>query len=346
MKSKLGNIRTRLKRHEKGLKKHFKKASYFLVKCQISDPYVNSGTLRGSVCPWEIGAADTWGLTILEDFHDTLEAIWVWCYYTGITRKYTYEPNIDMAWKYITTNFERFIPPDKEDEGLYDCSNVILCGSLYEKIFADKSYHEWIETAGNRLARYFLKIGASPKDYSDWMVESCWAWWLASCLGHVAQFLGNNEWLEAAKVFVKRTVINEEEPFGSLEKEPHRIGPGDHDCFSCNANKVLALLSCCPSNKVIEKIIVNRFLPLIPKHFVKREVDENAWNANVAMALGKSYLATRKEGFLPSYFAIMEELERRDIQKSSALPRSEYFKARESWVTFFYAYAYASVISN
>lgn len=345
MKSKLGDICPRLKSHEKDLNEHFRKASDFLVKCQISDPYVYSGTLRGSVCPWEIGAADTWGLTILEDFHDTLEAIWVWCYYSGISRKHAYEPNIDMAWKYITTNFERFIPPDQEDEGLYDCSHVILCGSLYEKVFGDKSYHEWIEIAGNKLARYFLKIGALPKDYSDWMTESCVVWWLASRLGNVAQSLGNNEWLKAAKVFVKRTVIGEEEPFSSIEKEPRRMGHGDHDCFSCNTSKVLALLSCCPSNEVIEKMIANRFLSLIPKQFVKRKTDENAWNANVAMALGKSYLATRNDEFLHSYFAIMEELKRRDIEKTSALPRSEDFKARESWVTFFYAYAYASVIS-
>lgn len=344
MKSKLGNTRTRLKRHEKGLKKHFKKASDFLVKCQIGDPYVNSGTLRGSVCPWEIGAADTWGLTILEDFHDTLEAIWVWCYYTGITRKYTYEPNIDMTWKYVTTNFERFIPPDKEDEGLYDCSHVILCGSLYEKIFADKSYHEWIETAGNRLARYFLKIGASPKDYSDWMVESCWAWWMASCLGSAAQFLGNNEWLEAARTFVRRTIIEKKKSFSNVEKEPRHKGPGDHECFSCNANKVLALLSCYSSDKLIEEMIVDKFLPLAPKKFAKRHVDENPWNANVAMALGKSYLLTGEDEFLQRYFPIMDELKKRDVQNASALPRSGKFPVRESWVTFFYAYAYSSVI--
>jgi len=109
-----------------GLERHYKNASDFLVKCQIIEPYVQKGTLKGAICPWEIGVGDNCGLLILEDFHDTIEAIWVWCYYTGISGKNTYKPNIEMGWNYITTNFERFIPSLKEKEGLYDCSHLIL----------------------------------------------------------------------------------------------------------------------------------------------------------------------------------------------------------------------------
>ena len=116
-----------------------------MLKCQISDPYVNSGILRGSVCPWEIGAADTYGLTILEDFHDTLEAMWVWCYCTKTSRKNTYVQNIEMGWNYIENNFKRFIPPDDHREGLMDCAQVVLCGSLYEETFADDHYRRLIE---------------------------------------------------------------------------------------------------------------------------------------------------------------------------------------------------------
>lgn len=338
--------RMRLKRHMKDLESHFKNASDFLVKCQIVEPYVEKGILQGSVCPWEIGVADTQGCTILEDFHDTLEAIWVWCYYTGVSKKRTYEPNIKIGWNYIVTNFERHIPPNKENEGLYNCSHVILCGCIYEEIFLDNSYRRWIEDAGNRLARYFLNLGASRKDYSDFWMESCFTWWMASCLGSAAQFLGNNEWLEAARTFVRRTITEKKKPFSSVEKEPRHKGPGDHECFSCNANKVLALLSCCPSEQAVEEMIVNRFLPLAPKKFVKRPVDENPWNANVAMALGRSYLHTGEDAFLQRYFSIIDELKKRDVQDSSALPRSEKFPVRESWVTFFYTYAYATVIAS
>ena len=330
----------RLRKHVKDLETYFKNASDFLVKCQISEPYVQKGILRGSVCPWEIGIADTSGFTILEDFHDTLEAMWVWSYYNGVSRKATYKPNIKRGWSYVTTNFERFIPPHKETEGLYDCSQVILSGALYEKIFGDKNYYKWVETAGNRLARYLLKSRTPQgRAYSD-------PWWMATCLASAGQSLGHNNWLETAKSFVRHSVIEKEKPFSNVEKEPPHRGPEDHDFFSCNANKVLALLACNSSEKVVEELIVDKFLPVTPEKFVKRHVDENPWNANVAMALGKSYLLTGEDAFLQRYFSIMDELKRRDVQNSSALPRSETFPVRESWVTFFYAYAYAAVIAE
>lgn len=328
----------RLKRHMKDLESHFKRASDFLVKCQIIEPYVREGILRGSVCPWEVGLTATQGLTILEDFHDTLEAIWVWSYYTDVSGDASYKPNIEMGWEYVTANFERFIPPHKRNEGLYDCSQVILSGTLYEKVFADKSYRKWLEIAGNKIARYLSKIRSMRgREYSD-------PWWMTACLASAAQYLGHPEWLEVATNLVRHGIIEKETPFSNVEKEPRHMGPGGHDFFSHNANKVLALLSCFSSKLIAKEIIVNKFLPLTPKQFVKRHVDENPWNANVAASLGKSYLLTGEEEFLNRYFAIMDELKKRDTQNSSALPRSKKFPVRESWVTFFYAYAYASVI--
>lgn len=327
-----------LKRHVKDLESHFKNASDFLVKCQIIEPYVQKGILRGSVCPWEIGVSDTYGFTILEDFHDTLEAIWVWSYYTKVSGDVSYKPNIEMGWKYVAANFERFIPPHKRDEGLYDCSQVILSGSLYEKVFADKSYHKWLETAGNRLARYLSKIRSiRGREYSD-------PWWMTTCLASAARSLGRREWLEVATNLVRWGIIEKETPFSNVEREPRHRGPGGHDFFSHNANKVLALLSCFPSEVIAKEIVVHKFLPLAPRQFVKRHADENPWNANVAAALGKSYLLTGEKEFFCRYFAIMGELKARDAQNSSALPRSKKFSVRESWVTFFYAYAYASLI--
>lgn len=346
MKTEKRTVLARLKVHMSNFEGHLKSASDFLVKCQIAEPYVQKGLLKGSVCPWEIGIADTSGLTILEDFHDTLEAMWVWCYYTKVSNKQTYVPNIKMGWNYITSNFERHIPTTDENQGLYDCSHLVLCGSLYEEILLDKTYHRWIENAGNKLARYLNSI--SPRTgYSDFWMESCFVWWMAACLGSAAQLMRNEEWLRIARSFVRCTVIEKEKPFSNVEMEPRPIGGiGDHECFSCNANKALALLSCCLSEEILKDIIVGAFLPLTPRRFVKRPVDENPWNANVAMALGKSYLYTGEDKFLEKYFSIMDGLKKRDLQNSSALSRCENFGARESWVTFFYAYAYASVIQD
>jgi hypothetical protein len=90
---------------------------------------------------------------------------------------------------------------------------------------------------------------------------------------------------------------------------------------------------------------VNKFLPATPKSFLKRHADENAWNANVATALGKSYLLTGEEEFLCRYFSIMDELKKRAFQNSFALGRCDGYPVKESWVTCFFAYAYASVIA-
>ncbi len=338
MKSKLGAIRLRSKRHKKGLKKHFENASDFLVKCQIIEPYVEKGALRGCVCPWEIGTLDREGFTILEDFHDTLEAIWVWSYYSKLSGRHTYKSNIEAGWAYITANWERFIPSDQKDEGLYDCSHVILSGALYEKVFADKSYHNLLVSAGDRLASHLLKIRSlKGKGYSD-------PWWMTACLAHVAKSLRNHKWLEASRDFIKRNLIDEEDPFTDVSKEPHYRGLGGHNFFSINANKVLALLSCFPFKAVAKDMVLRKFLPLTPRQFTKRRADENAWNANVATALGKCYLSTGEEEFLRRYFAIMDELNAK--AKNSALSRSDKFPVKESWVTFFYAYAYTSVVSK
>jgi hypothetical protein len=55
-----------------------------------------------------IGVADTYGFIILEDFHDTPEAMWVWCYYTRISTEDTNQANVDMGWDYVAGNVERF----------------------------------------------------------------------------------------------------------------------------------------------------------------------------------------------------------------------------------------------
>jgi hypothetical protein len=319
------------------LERHFEQASDFLVRCQIAEPYVRKGILRGAVCPWEIGVLDTYGFTILEDFHDTLEALWVWSYYTGVSGDGSYKPNIDQAWKYVVGSFDRFVPADASDEGLFDCSLVALTGSRYEQVFGDKSYRRWVEKAGNRLAHYLREIQSTRgREYAD-------PWWMTTCLATAARDLGRDAWLEAATAFTRRSIVEKKKPFSSVEKEPRHKGPGDHDFFSNNANKALALTSCFPSEALARETIAQKFLPVTPKRFVKRHVDENPWNANVAAALGRSYLLTGEEEFLTRYFTVMNELKERDVQRSSALARTEEFPVRESWVTFFYAYACAAV---
>jgi hypothetical protein len=309
------------------------------VKCQILDPYVEKGILRGAVCPWEIGVKEPVGYSILEDFHDTLEAIWVWSYYTSISKQPTYIPNIKAGWDYVTQNFERFIPPDQESEGFYDCAQLLAAVTQYETAFSDLAYRRWAEPAGERLTQYIPNLRpARGREYSD-------PWWMTTCLAAAAKLLRVEDWWNAAKRFVRRTILNKKKPFKLIEKEPRHRGPGGHDFFSQNATKVLALIASAPWDG-LEEFILDHFLPVTPSQFIQRHTDENAWNASVAMALGESYMLTQNPTFLERYFAIMDELKQRDWQQSAALPRAELFPIRESWVTFFYAKAYAAIIKK
>jgi len=331
----------RLNVHRRYLPIHFEKASQFLVKCQIVEPYVEKGTLHGCICPWEIGeSAEEGAFPIVEDFHDTLEAIWVWSYFTKVSHKQNFKPNIDWAWKYIVKNWGRFIGKEKnEDKCLYDCSYVLLSRIFYEKVFNDNKYEKLVTQAGNRLEKYLNTLKSTEgREYYD-------PFWMSYCLGLAAKSLKQKKWLRNAETFVKKTIVSIENPFSIIEKEPHHVGPGGHDFFSQNANKALALISCLNREKIAKETILKKFLPCVPKRFVSRHADENAWNAHLATAIGNSYVFTGNEELLYPYFAIMKELEIRDEQKNAALPRSPSFSRRESWVTFFYAHAYTSVIN-
>jgi hypothetical protein len=333
-------LRNRFLSHRRNLRRHLQRASEFLIKCQIREPYVKKGTLRGAVCPWEIGVMETQGFTLQEDFHDTLEAMWVWTYYSKVSKQPTYISNINIGWKYVKDNFNRFIPSDRENEGYYDCAQLLHMGILYQEVFTDNSFQQLLEIAGTRLRQYLSTLRpARGREFSD-------PWWMAACLSGASKALQKQEWANAAQNFVNRTILRSKNPFRLIEKERQHRGPGRHDFFSQNATRILALLSCSPTKEVLEDLLLNKFLPVTPTHFVLRSADENAWNASVAASLGKCFVATREPEFLKRYFIIMDELKQRDWQQSAALPREELFPIRESWVTYFYAYAYAAPLSS
>ncbi len=330
----------RLKFHRKGLIRYLKYASQFLTKCQVLEPYVDSGLLRGTVCPWEIVETGRVKKAIMEDFHDTLEAIWVWSYYTYESNEPTFVSHIEMAWDYVLQNFDRFIPPNQDQVGLYDCAHLLNTNLIYQRAFADDEFIEWVDIAGNRLARYLKSLSpVKGREYSD-------PWWMTTCLANAAQGLGNSQWLEVAIEFVHKTIIKKLNPFLPFDKEPEHQGSGTHDFFSQTATKVLALLACSAFLEGTRELIETKLLPLIPNRFIPRHFDENPWNASIAAALAKSFTYTQRFEFLQSYFSIMDELAQRTQKNKAALPRSPHFPLRESWVTFFYAFAYVAVLDK
>jgi hypothetical protein len=332
----------KLRNHERSLESHLKKASEFLVKCQIIEPYVEKGMLHGCVCPWEIGeSADDGMFPILEDYHDTLESIWVWSLYSKLGRGLSFKPNIDWAWTYIIRNWKRFIGKEnRKDKSLYDCSYVLFSGIMFGTVFDDSRYEGQLMQAGNRLAEYLGTPGSiEGREYFD-------PFWMVHCLELAAKKLKQKRWRKVAETFVENTLVHVKNPFSSVAEEPVHEGPGGHDFFSKNANMALALMSCFGHKRTAGEILSTKFLPCVPAKFVLRHVDENAWNAHLAAALGKAYVLTGNEEFLRRFFVIMNELASRDAGKSAALSRSSSFSRRESWVTFFYAHAHASVMKG
>jgi hypothetical protein len=330
--------------NKRSLKVHLRKASEFLAKCQIIGPYVDKGALHGCVCPWEIGeSADEGAFPILEDFHDTLEAVWVWSLYTKVSQDALYRSRANWAIQYTVRNWNRFIGNKKNGEvgkSLYDCSYVLFSGTLFSSAFNMYRLSKYFITAGNHLSKYLCSLEVTDgREYYD-------PFWMAHCLGLAAKRLKQKEGRDVAETFVKSTIVDVRKPFTRADKEPDHLGPGGHDFFSKNANMAVALISCLTDRNESRRILIKKLQPLIPAGFVNRKVDENAWNAHLAAALGKSYSLTRSGVFLQAYLRIMDELQARDHGRCAALPRSQSFGRRESWVTFFYARACVSTLES
>ena len=309
--------------------KWFSKASEFLVKCQVSEPFVVEGLLKGVVSPWEFSK----GKPILEDFHDTLEASWVWTFYTMISDDKRFLNNIGLAWLYVVSNWDRFI----DKNAIYDCTHVMFAGSLYEKAFKITKYRKLMDHCASIVADHIEnRDNADGREYSD-------PWWAAAILAWYGKHVANPRFLGIAKRFVNKFLVDSEVKFTRFEDEPKHIGPGNHDFFSTNANKAIALIASYGDSELSRRLLLDNFLPIIPEGFISRHVDENAWNANVATAMALAYRVTRNEKFRNIYVAILNELSNRDISNEAALPRHPGFPVKESWVTFFWALAQAAL---
>ena len=116
-------------RYEHTLREHLERASIFLTQRQLIEPWVTHGKLYGCVSPWELG---TW-IGAYEDFHDTLEAIWIWTVYTYVVECDTFSRNIRAAIRYVLSNYDRFLK--KENSGfIYDASHLMHTSHALESL--------------------------------------------------------------------------------------------------------------------------------------------------------------------------------------------------------------------
>lgn len=323
-----------MRRHRDDEQAHFRMASVFLTRCQVLSPHVEQGSLRGVVCPWEIEETSPTTHPILEDFHDTLEAIWVWSHNRRLTGERKFDANIREAWHYIFKNLRRFEPLQP-----YDASHALL--ALIEDGRWSREKRKLGTEATDSLRSYIRKLDRyDGREYRD-------PFWMLFTLARYAAACGD----EALSAFVMDTRLRWERAgafrLTSPSKEPKHIGPGGHDFFSINANKVLAVTEALGPHPETNAWLESDAIPNLAMGFVRREVDENAWNANLATAMAAAYNISRNPAFLEEYFAIMNELRRRDTPGVCSLPRQPgSYRDSESWVTFFWSFAYAEACKS
>lgn len=172
----------------------FARASRFLVRCQIVEPYVREGLLYGAVCPWEIAH----GWPLLEDFHDTLEAVWVWACYTKLSGDYSFIEQLEKAVEYVASNTHRFLVSGNRSL-YYDCSHMLLAAIALERARGCGRLMRAASKCADLLTEYLSSLRSMDKrEYGD-------PWWMIASLSWYARHNENHKLLSFAKDLVIKT---------------------------------------------------------------------------------------------------------------------------------------------
>lgn len=285
----------------------------FLRLCQVPE-----GEIAGTECPWELNM----GMPPREDFHDTMQAIYVWSLSANFDENREY---IERALSYLKSR-RKFLMEEKEPMKSYDATCMLLGLHMYLKQEKDREIAGLERYAVEHLTNYFTN-GDGPvhkaRDYSNPYLR-------AGILGYVLRDLGESTafldgWLSRDTALV----MAEEEP-------PHR-GPGyqfPHDFVSTFGSKLFAL------GVVSRDYDFSSALSALPRGFVEREIDVVSFNSTILMGLGAAKWRTSgelRDSFVGAAVPIRENLESRI--DGGGLKRGSYFPIRESWPTFFLTFA-------
>ena len=319
--------------YENTLIEHLRKAAQFLTKCQLDEPWINDGRLYGCVSPWEL---EKW-LGAYEDFHDTLEAIWVWAIHRYLTGSREYDCNIRAAITYVTRNYDRFLNT-VSPTFMYDASHVLHTSYVLETLLGENSLQDIANQVIDKLLEHILSLSnLQGRAYDD-------PWWATACLLRYCKYRKYSDVVdELRRLVVSQVEKQQENFFTDVQDEPTYIGPGGHDFFCHNANRVLALYEALSEyNDNLLKHMLEIFASKVPSGFVKRHVDENAWNAHLATGIALAFRVTKNDKLLRVYDNIMKELETRS--QDFAISRSPNVPLKESWATYFYVQAHVVLI--
>jgi len=273
---------------------------------------------KGTVCPWELNK----GLDFQEDFHDTLEALWVWNRYRKTFDAPDFDENITLARDYIERTSERvvFSRDAHPITRCYDAAFLLLLGMELPGLEEHMTKAaDILKNAVKGLERFDQREYRNP-------------FWHCSILYDYGIRSGDDDAMSSSLA-----------PFESIKTresllpdytEPHHKGPGGHDFFSSWG---ISLYYLCTASRELTRDIQR---PKVRNWYQKRERDEYAFNLSRCWGLGKLYRQTGKTWALEAFFNIWDNI---PCEPEKGLPRQHDFPAPESWASFFQVFAYLSV---
>lgn len=258
----------------------------------LSARQILSGSERGNVPPWP-GGNDP-------DFHGTLQALWIWQRAQQQTGDDRFSLSIAAGWSFVDSAWSRFVPTTlgatANDEAAYDCAMVLRASLASARGNAART-----ATAARLLAAHLADLDRfDGRAFAD---PGFLAWTL---IDH-ARVAADRGLLAAAKRFVERAFGTKTPP--AFADEPS--AGGLFDFSSTTATRVLAVLAAEGETPFVGAWLRERVLPAAPTAFVARKLDENTWNACVAVSLARGFHVSTDSRFLDAYQAIMDELDRR-----------------------------------
>lgn len=288
---------------------------------------VSSGAAQGNVPPWP-GSDEL-------DFHGTAAALWVWARAQKLSGEDRFAMNIASAWSFVEGAWRRFIPsalgPSASDEAAYDCA-VVLRAATIDRSRASSELRAPVESAARLLAVYLSDLDdLGGREFRD-------PGFLAWALADFAREGGDRGLLASARRFVDRAFGMKAPPAFSVEPAATE---GLFDFSSTTAMRIHAVLAAEGATPFVGAWLRERVGPLAPRGFVERPMDENAWNACVATALGRAYVVATDDAFFDGHQAIVAELDRR--AEGSALARHPGLPV-ETLATFYYALAIDALV--
>ena len=289
---------------------NFKSSAEFLTKCQVLD----NSEISGTVCPWVLNE----GKPPREDFHDTLEAVYIW---SRPENSELYSYNILKAMEYIERKYGWFMS-EAEPLKSYDATYLLLALHRNPILKEYKQFQVILDYAKQYMTEFFTRGPEhNQREYSN-------PYWKAFILDMVLK--DDNQPTGFLRGWLTGDLSLESPHLEGLHK-----GKGfefNHDFFSTFGTKLLAI------NEIDPSLSYSALRNIDVKGYVKRELDETSFNASVLFGISSCPFDCFGKLELDSViFDIKEKLESKF--ESGGIKRGSYFPLRESWPTFFVYFA-------